>query len=176
MHLELQSQPLGPKPVVNVPLSVQAFLPAHVSGSRRLPRTSPVQRTPISLPPPAPPCSHLGRGEPLPGCEWRGGHPCHETADALLSSSIGHQADDGCAGVPDIPARLLPGRRGSHIRTPLAGVGLAKTGLGGGPKGPAECCLQWTWAEADAGRPRPSSPLAGMAPLLRDCSGTFVSG
>lgn len=99
----------------------------------------------------------------------------HESADALLPSSIGHQAG-GCGGVPDISARLFPRRRGPHIRKPRTGVGLDKSGLGGGPEGPAECRLQWTWAEADAGCPRPSSPQQVCLPWLRDRCGTFISG
>lgn len=165
MHPEPESQPLRPNPAVNAPPSVQAILPARVSGSRRSPPPHQCGTRPSCCyhpHPPAPTEGEEGRFQGMSG----GGDVLHESADTLLPSSIGHQAG-GCSGVPDISARLLPRWRGPRIRKPRTGVGLDKSGLGGGPEGPAECRLQWTWAEADAGCPRPSSPLAGVSPLAQ---------
>lgn len=165
MHPEPESQPLRPSPAVNAPPSVQAILPARVSGSRRSPPPHQCGTRPSC-------CYHPHLPAPTEGEEG-----CFQGMSGggdVLPRECGRPAafEHWTPGrwlrwVPDISAHLLPRRRGPRIRKPRTGVGLDKSGLGGGPEGPAECRLQWTWAEADAGCPRPSSPLAGVSPLAQ---------
>lgn len=175
VHLEPESQPLGPKPDVNAPPRSRPFCRLLSQAPEGRPhRTSAAHTHPAATT-----CTYLlppRERRAAPGYEWRGRRPPTRVQTPCCLRALGTGQTMAVGGVPDIPAHLLPRRRGSHIRTRLTGMGLDKCGLGGGPEGLAECCHQWTWAEADAGCPHPSSPLAGVSPRLRDRSGTFISG